>query len=75
MRTQQERGKGRGREGRAHLVADELEARGGEELDELGVELLVGVPRPTGHLRWRLEVEEHVDLARGVLRRSSYRTG
>ena len=50
-----------------HPVTDELETRGSEQLDELGVELFVGVPRAAGHLCRGLEVEEHVYLARGVL--------
>ena len=53
--------------GGTYAVADELEARSGEELDELRVALLVGVPRPARHLRQRLEVEEDEYLARRVL--------
>ena len=50
-----------------YAVADELEARGRQELDEFRVELLVGVPRTAGHLCRRLEVEEHVDFSGRVL--------
>ena len=54
--------------GETHDVGDEPVARLGEVLDELGVELVVGVPRPAGERDRGLEALEHVDLARDVLR-------
>ena len=63
-----ERRTGKSEEGReAHPVTDEAHACAAEELDELGVELVVGVPRPARHLVRRLQVVEHVDLACRVL--------
>ena len=54
-----------------HPVTDEAHAGAAEELDELGVQLVVGVPRPPCHLYGWLEVVEHVDLPGGVLRQGT----
>ena len=61
-------GKGERWEREAHPVTDEAHACAAEELDELGVELVVGVPWAAGHLDRRLKVVEHVNLPRRVLR-------
>ena len=58
-----------------YAVANETKAGAAQKLDELGVEFVVGVPRATSHLDRRFQMVQHVNLARGVLRDSSYRTG
>mmetsp|Transcript_31278 Transcript_31278/g.99769 ORF Transcript_31278/g.99769 Transcript_31278/m.99769 type:complete len:216 (-) Transcript_31278:602-1249(-) len=50
-------------EARAPLLDDVAVAHVPQHLDELRVELVLGVPRPPRDLSARLELEEHVDLA------------
>lgn len=60
--------KGRKRERVRNSLLDERQDGLEELLDKLRVELVVGEPRPSGHLDRRLQVEEHVQLSRWKLK-------
>ena len=50
-----------------YAVTDEAKTSAAEELDELGVEFVISIPRASCHLfRW-LKMIEHVNLPRRVL--------
>lgn len=48
-------------------ISDDFQTNVGQQFDELRVQFLVSVPRPSSQLYGGFDIIEHVDLSGGVL--------